>query len=219
MSREFRDDTRYHGSVNSVATTWIVSFDRIREHDAVAADLLMFISCIEWKDIPRSILPSIQSKVRMEDAIGTLCGYSFVVRRGDEEEYDVHRLVHLATRVWVRQYGDTRGVTEKSIGNVADVFPSDDYANQTVWKTYLSHALRLLEDKQGREAKKRSKLCLLVGRCLRVDGRIREAVSWLEESFNQRQSSDERDPDRLTSQCFFWLWRTRRTERSRRQLS
>ncbi|OSS43482.1 hypothetical protein B5807_11977 [Epicoccum nigrum] len=129
MSREFRDDTRYKSSKNAVATTWVVSFGQIRKHDTVAADLLGFISCVEWKAIPRSLLPSAESEARMEEAIGMLCGYSFLARRdsdgresrdesgdtnvpdGDEEWYDVHRLVHLATRIWLEEYGDLAEAT------------------------------------------------------------------------------------------------------------
>ena len=93
----------------------MASFSQIREHDAVAADLLGFMSCVEWKAIPQTLLPSVQSEARVEEAISTLCGYSFLVRRDndgreaeeerdgttktDEEWYDIHRLVHLATRI------------------------------------------------------------------------------------------------------------------------
>jgi hypothetical protein len=137
MSKEFRDNTRYKGTANAVATTWVVSFSQIRERDAAAADLLAFMSCVDWKAIPRSLL---------------LGGYSFVSRRGDsemeeqeEELYDIHRLVHLATRVWVENCGDAAGVREEAVRQVADVFPSDEYANRAVWRAYLPHALQLLE--------------------------------------------------------------------------
>jgi predicted metal-dependent phosphotriesterase family hydrolase len=56
-----------------VATTWVVSFSQIRERDAAAAELLAFISYVEWKAIPRSLLPEAQSEGEMEEAIGTLC--------------------------------------------------------------------------------------------------------------------------------------------------
>ena len=203
MSREFRDNTRYNDSANAVATTWIVSFNQIRTHNAIAADLLFFISCIEWKAIPRSILPSVQSEVQMEDAIGTLCGYSILARRDNENWYDMHRLVHLATQIWIRQYGDTRGVVEKGIRHVANVFPSPIHENRAVWGGYLSHTLRLLEDKQDYDIEERSELCLLVGQCLRVDGRIREAVGWLEESCWQRELLNKGNSNRLLSQI--WL--------------
>jgi tetratricopeptide (TPR) repeat protein len=242
LSREFRDDTRYKGSANAVATTWVVSFMQLRERDAVAADLLAFMSCVEWKAIPRSLLPRMQSEGHtgiseggMEDAIGTLCGYSFLARRGEdsratqhgsedgrgsdeseseeeieaEEWYDIHRLVHLATRIWVKQHGDASKVAEGAVRHVAEVFPSDDYENQAVWRAYLPHALRLLgggrdsnveESSELSELPEQSVLCLLVGRCLRVDGRISEAVVWLEKSCQQRRQRSEDDSDQLLSQ-------------------
>jgi tetratricopeptide (TPR) repeat protein len=221
MSEDFRDDTRYKGSANAVATTWVVSFSRLRKRDVVAADLLRFMSCVEWKAVPRSLLPSVQSEVRMEKAIGTLCGYSFLARRDSDssatsggskqggnadpaveavELYDIHRLVHLATRVWVREYGDAKEVAEDAVRHVADVFPSDDHKNRALWRAYLPHALRLLEGSQAGSAEELSELCLLVGRCLRVDGRIGEAVVWLERSCQQRSQRSEDDSDRLLSQ-------------------
>ena len=238
MSREFLDNTRYEGSANAVATTWVVSFSQIRERDAAAADLLTFMSCIEWKVIPRSLLPRAQGDLQLEEAIGTLCGYSFLAlrrnsetkRRGEEGEewYDMHRLVHLATRIWVEKRGDTArvqgewyhvyslvrlatriwvgkhgdaaGVREQAIRHMAGVFPYNYYANRAMWRAYLPHALRLLEYRQGCRIKEISKLCLLVGRCLRVDGRIREAVRWLEESCLWRETLAADHPSRLASQ-------------------
>jgi hypothetical protein len=70
MSKEFRDNTRYKGTANAVATTWVVSFSQIRERDAAAADLLAFMSCVDWKAIPRSLL---LGGLQVEEAIGTLC--------------------------------------------------------------------------------------------------------------------------------------------------
>ncbi|KAI1676159.1 hypothetical protein KJE20_14262 [Pyrenophora tritici-repentis] len=114
MSEEFRDNTRYRGSANAVATTWLVSFRQIRERSAAAAELLEFMSCIEWKAIPRSLLPRAGLEEEMEVAIGMLSRYSFLTRREDDEDnedkdeddeeeqeewYDMHRLVHLAARI------------------------------------------------------------------------------------------------------------------------
>ncbi|EUC46689.1 hypothetical protein COCMIDRAFT_4233 [Bipolaris oryzae ATCC 44560] len=200
MSREFRNDAQYKGTANAVATTWVVSFSQIRARDKVAVKLLYFMSCIEWKAIPRSILPRARSRVRMADAIGTLCAYSFLKKRENEDEYDIHRLVHLATRIWVRQYSDTRRVMEKGIRHLARIFPSDDYANRTKWRAYLPHALRLLENSQVSSMQDKSELCLLVGHCLYVDGRIQEAVRWFGQSCEHRKTLKKRDPKRLASE-------------------
>jgi tetratricopeptide (TPR) repeat protein len=208
MSKEFRDQTRYKGSANAVASTWVVSFSQLRERDALAADLLAFMSCIEWKAIPQSLLPKMQSQERIEEAIGTLCGYSFVSRRegdntsevdGGEEWYDLHRLVHLATRIWVDNYGST-DVAQKALAHVAEIFPSVDFDNQAVWRSYMPHALRLLNRKISVDVHSRARLSLRVGRCLHFDGRVPEAVRWLEECYRCREGLDEDDPDRLSSE-------------------
>jgi tetratricopeptide (TPR) repeat protein len=217
MSKEFRDQTRYKGSANAVASTWVVSFSQLRERDAVAADLLAFISCIEWKAIPQSLLPKTQSRERTEEAIGTLCGYSFVSRRegdntgevGREEEwYDLHRLVHLATRVWVDKHGSAADVAQRALTHVAGILPAVDFASQAVWRGYMPHALRLLERKESIDVHSRAKLSFWVGRCLNLDGRASEAVKWLEECCRCREALDGDDPYRLSAQhnlgVFYW---------------
>jgi hypothetical protein len=60
MSEEMADLTRHEQSAHAVAKTWLVSFEQIVRQDADAADLLQYMSCIEWKAIPRSILPAIE---------------------------------------------------------------------------------------------------------------------------------------------------------------
>jgi hypothetical protein len=54
----------------------------------------------------------------MMDAIGTLYSYSFITSRFNEEKYDMHRLVHLAARVWVRQEGITIETLRKTLEDV-----------------------------------------------------------------------------------------------------
>ena len=126
---EFRDDTRYKTSRNAVATTWLVSFDRIQRSDPAAADLLSFMSCIENKAIPESMLPAMESAEQMTHALGTLKGYAFVTPRDGEGNYDMHRLVHLATRVWLKNHGTSAECNAKVAIHLAEIFPLDDYAN------------------------------------------------------------------------------------------
>ena len=42
----------------TVASTWLLSFDQIRKSEMAAAELLSFVSCIEPRGIPQSLLPS-----------------------------------------------------------------------------------------------------------------------------------------------------------------
>ncbi len=179
MSREFHDSTRYRGSQNAVATTWLVSFDQIRKSDDAVADLLSFLSCIEPKGIPQSILPRLELEEHMAHAIGTLCGYAFLTRRGDSRIFDMHSLVHLATRIWIQREGRTATTNEKAIQHLATVFPDNDYANRNLWREYLPHVFRILQHNEELDIEEKFDLLSWVGRCLRVDGRIKEAVKYL----------------------------------------
>lgn len=75
-SRNFYDATRYPQMPNAVATSWFISFDQIKKSEPRAADLLGYISYLEPKAIPRSVLPPFESEEEMESSIGTLCGYA-----------------------------------------------------------------------------------------------------------------------------------------------
>ncbi|KAL8660631.1 MAG: hypothetical protein Q9202_006376 [Teloschistes flavicans] len=180
LSREFHDDTRYKNSRNSIAATWLVSFDRIRRSDPVAADLLSFMSCIENKAIPRSILPSIEPPERMVHAIGTLRAYAFVTRRNDVDSYDMHRLVHLAIKIWLDKQSTREALSEKVAIHLTIGFLGANYDNRHTWRDYLPHALHFLERTRMLDTEARYDLCLVFGKCL-LDARATQAVIWQHE--------------------------------------
>ena len=200
LSTEIRDRTRYKQAANAVATTWIVSFKQIVERDAVAADLLGYISCIEWKAIPKSILPQVESQVQMTSALGRLCSYSFLTRRREGKMYDMHRLVHLAIQIWIGQNGEADEIRENAMRTILKVFPSDDYTNRQTWREQMPHVANMCRDGQCDNVSEKGEVCLMVGRCLLVDGRGREAVIWLKRSRDLRQKLVEDHPGRLASQ-------------------
>lgn len=201
ISTDFGDKTRYRNSMNAVAKTWTITFNKILECDTLATDLLAFISCIEWRAIPYSILPAAYPEARLVGAIGTLCSYSFLERRDDGTKLDMHRLVHLATRIWVNQNGCKAETTIAALKHLAEVFPSDDYTNREIWRDYLPHVARIEKDEQCQDTEEKSRLCLKVGRCLHVDGRMKEAVLWLQESCKWRDINlPQSNIGRLTSQ-------------------
>ncbi|KAL8366598.1 hypothetical protein RB595_010452 [Gaeumannomyces hyphopodioides] len=201
ISHEFHDKTRHKGSRNAVATTWLVSFDQIRKSNRTAADLLSFLSCIEPKAIPQSILPRLEVEEQTVHAIGTLCGYAFLTRRAGSQVFDMHSLVHLATRIWIQRENRTATAYGKAIRHIAEIFPDDDYANRSLWREYLPHVFKALQSSEGANSKDKSNLCFWVGRCLRVDGRIKEAVKYLGKACQWRDGHfAENHPSRLASQ-------------------
>ncbi|KAI1360177.1 hypothetical protein F5Y08DRAFT_343918 [Xylaria arbuscula] len=198
MTREFHDNTRYRGSKNAVASTWLVSFDQIRRSNRYAAQLLSFMSCIEWKAIPRSILPKLLGEEEMEHAIGVLCGYNFLGRREEEDIFDMHRLVHVAIRVWIQEEKIRYETDSRVISHLASIFPGASKTNRSLWREYMPHAQHALHASQECQVVERFKLLYRVGRCLDTDRRYKEAIVALEEAYQwNRLHYSEEDLNRL----------------------
>ena len=201
LSEEFEDDGRYHNVKNPVATTWLISFDQIRHRDPLAADYLSFIACIDPKDIPQSLLPAGASQKKETDAIGTLDAYSFIIRRPADLALDLHRLVHLATRNWLRKEELITQWTERAISRLEEVFPDHGHKNRSLWRTYLPHArYALLSDLVNKNGEIRMNLTWRFGMCLYSDGRYNEAeVSFMEVAERRKKVLGEEHPSTLTS--------------------
>jgi tetratricopeptide (TPR) repeat protein len=176
LSEEFEDDGRYRNVNNPVATTWLISFEQIRHRDPLAAEFLSFMACISPKDIPQSLLLPGPSRKREADALGMLDAYSFIIRRSADLALDIHRLVHLTTRSWLRKEKVLAQWTERAIARLDDVFPDNNHQNRRIWASYLVHARYALEsnlvDKDG---ERRIDLAWKFGMCLFSDGRFTEA--------------------------------------------
>jgi NB-ARC domain-containing protein len=93
LTPDFEDEWRYTGINNSVAVTWLISFNQIQRLNPLAADYLFFMSCIDPRDIPLSLLPPDSSQVKQQNALGLLKAYSFTAGQADG-----HRLVHVVTK-------------------------------------------------------------------------------------------------------------------------
>ncbi|KAH8796360.1 hypothetical protein BGZ57DRAFT_998111 [Hyaloscypha finlandica] len=201
LSEEFEDDGRYHNIKNPVATTWLVSFEQIRHRDRLAADYLSFMCCIDSKDIPQSLLPSGPSRKKEIEAIGTLNAYSFITKRPADAALDLHRLVHLSTRNWLRKENLLPSSTERVIGRLEEVFPDDDHKNRSVWRTYLPHTRYVLESNLvDKDWQSRMKLLWRYGICLLGDGRWNEAEAAITEVLEiEKRDLGTDHPDTLTS--------------------
>lgn len=117
----------------------------------------------------------------MTHAIGTLCGYSFLSRREDSEIFDMHSLVHSATRMWDEEQSLGTEMRHMALARLADVFPTDEWENRDLWRQYLPQALKVLGAAGSAEDKEMCELGIWVGRCLLQDGRVREAVERLKD--------------------------------------
>ncbi|KAH9204602.1 P-loop containing nucleoside triphosphate hydrolase protein [Leptodontidium sp. 2 PMI_412] len=201
LSEEFDDHGRYRNVKNPVATTWLISFQQIRHRDPLAADYLAFMCCIDPKDIPQSLLPPGPSRKKELEAIGTLDAYSFVSKRPADQALDLHRLVHLATRNWLRKEDLLAQWTESVVERLEDLFPDDDHNNRSVWRTYLPHARCALESNLGdRDRQSRLSLSWRYAICLYANGLWNEAEAALVEVLDiKRRDLGADDPSTLTT--------------------
>ncbi|KAF2402104.1 TPR-like protein, partial [Trichodelitschia bisporula] len=205
MSAEFLDLTRPRGAPNAIANTWIVSFEHIRLTDQTAADLLAFVSYIEPKAIPRSILPLVPPEEQLVRAIGTLLGYAFFTKR-DYNTYDMHRLVQKATKIWLDKHPLVKEEARKeAVEHLADVFPNAEinYDNMPMCREYLPHALKIAQSAQGEDLASHYTLCKLLGHFFMWDRRLRECIYWYEQVFKWRkENSGEDDAATLDSEHY-----------------
>jgi hypothetical protein len=132
-----------------VAVTWLISFHQIQKLNSLAADYLSFMSCIDPRDIPQSLLPPDSSQIKQQNALGLLKAYSFITGQVDDQTVSLHRLVHLATRNWLRNGGALEQWTINTRKRLRDVFPSDAHGNRILWRQYLPHALFILQAKSS----------------------------------------------------------------------
>jgi tetratricopeptide (TPR) repeat protein len=176
LSEEFEDEGRYANIKNPIATTWLISFEQIQKSDPLAAEYLSFMSCIAAKDIPLSLLPPAVSAKKTVDAIGTLTAYSFVTKHKTGQFLDLHRLVHLAIRNWLRSMEILGQWAVKALQRLVQVFPNGDPENRSVWRMYLPHARSVLESDFEEDVEEQEmELLGKFGGCMYSDGSYEDA--------------------------------------------
>ncbi|KAL2859131.1 violaceus kinesin [Aspergillus lucknowensis] len=202
LSEDFGDDGRYQDIQNPVATTWLISFQQVQRLNPLAADYLSFMACINPRNIPQSLLPDAPSKKKRFDAVGLLKAFSFVSEQIEDHALSLHRLVHLATRNWLRRERQFSHRIQHTAEHLTQVFPDDEHQNQKVWREYLPHALSLMgENHFQKEREPYKKLIQNVGRCLRTDGRYHEAAVFFEDivRLQKTKGGDDDDPFTMAS--------------------
>ncbi|RDW91519.1 hypothetical protein BP5796_02684 [Coleophoma crateriformis] len=167
LSKDFEHHGRYHGMKNPVATTWLISFEQISLEDELAVQYLSFMSAILPDEIPRSLLPQGESKDSEMEAIGTLTAYSFISRRDEEETFDMHRLVYLATRSWLRRKSELLFWEERALERLQELIPAGGHVDYHIWIKYLPHGEHVVDKyKSSNENNTLSiKVSDAIGRC------------------------------------------------------
>jgi nucleoside phosphorylase/tetratricopeptide (TPR) repeat protein len=199
LSEDFRDPGRYKDIRNPVITTWLISFNQIQHQNQVAAEYLSFMACISPRNIPQSLLPSHSTKKQTLDALGLLNAYSFT--NNQATDISMHRLVHIATRNWLKKKELFSYWIQKVACQIQEVFPDYHHTKRKLWRKYLPHALALIrEDDFIKKEKRHTGLIQKIADCLTSDGRFHEAEALYKQllEIDQHRNGPEH-PDTLTS--------------------
>ena len=202
LNEEFEDKGRYRETENPIATTWYISFDQIRKHDTLAADLLSFMACMANNDIPASMLPASNLSIAQTKAIGTLEAYAFIQRQSQEDAsaghqvqqrqtniFDIHPLVHLATRSWLKKLNQWDVWTEKAVTRMIELVPFGDYATREIWTPYLPHAIHVSSVLTVNDANPKADLVARVGYCQQMLGQYRAMEKTLRELLKYEEAT------------------------------
>lgn len=146
LSEDFQDAGRYQDISNPVIATWLISFKQIQQQDQLAADYLSFMCCLNPRNIPSSLLPMSGTKKRQADALGLLNAYSFINRQ--DNSINMHRLVHIATRNWLRQNELFSHWIQEAANYIQKIFPKAVNSKREKWRAYLPHALTLVHEEE-----------------------------------------------------------------------
>ncbi|KAH8653692.1 hypothetical protein BX600DRAFT_515940 [Xylariales sp. PMI_506] len=185
LSEDFDDQSRYETANNPVATTWLISFENIRKYHPLAATFLSYMACLHEKGIPLSLLPVPNpSTAASTKALGILTGYSFVsaqkrstgLNKTSERLYDMHRLVRLATRNWLKRERSFEKHVREALQQVADVFTMFDYEEKPTWSLYLPHSEALCSEQCTWGIPERYMILTTMGHCFQEDGHYSKAT-------------------------------------------
>ncbi|KAI9775356.1 MAG: hypothetical protein M1839_001272 [Geoglossum umbratile] len=188
LSEDFEDLARDSETRNPVAATWAISFEQIRESNILATNLLSFMACLDRQSIPKAVLPADESPVKLTAALGLLKAYSLTTASQNDMVLDMHRLVHLATRSWLRLRARFEYWAELCLTLVSQEFPSGEHGTLNVCDSYLPHALVVLGYEQLSAANdiSRASLAHKVSRYFQTRGAYNSAETVAEKAVRWR---------------------------------
>ena len=154
---------------NSIIITWQISFEHIQQIQPSAADLLSLMSFFDRQGIPEALIRSRTKRENghtsqkapdddgqdshsddasqssaddnaFEDDILTLRNFHFISMNTDGTNFEMHRLVQLATRTWLTAHCKLEQWKQQFISNLCAEFPRGEFENWAVCHALFPHA-------------------------------------------------------------------------------
>ena len=187
-----------------VAKTWLISFDRVKQENDFAAHLLCVAACLHHQQIPEDILPENQEQVKLKTALGLLKVHYLIDREPLRNTFDMHSLVHLMTRHWLRSRNQLEQYTKLALNATYELFPSAFRDPQEVSRgnRYSTHAQALLGDLLSSQYNERhAELASRLSRYLSLKGNYKHALPYLQQAVDMSKTIyGQQEPQTLTRQ-------------------
>ena len=148
----------YHGrearSLDSVVTTWWISFNYIKTENPRAAELLSIMSFLDRQGIPFSLLiGDEENEFEFQEAMGLLEAFSLVTLDTHRRECNVHGLVTVAVRAWLSEHENKRAaIAAQVLETVSERFPTGLFGSWSTCSIYFPHAEKVLSSSVGVQA-------------------------------------------------------------------
>ena len=153
LDEDLGDLRRDSESQNSVIRTWKLSYDLISKQKPRAAEMLSLMAVLDRQGIPKSLLRNgTDRNIDVATALGILQAFSLISVGNGGSEYEIHRLVQLATRRWLEMQGTKVKWQERALLVLANMFPVGEFENWTVCESLMPHAQTVSEYEYVNEA-------------------------------------------------------------------
>jgi tetratricopeptide (TPR) repeat protein len=199
LSRNEADLRRDPEVPNSVITTWQISFLKIKERNAAAAELLSRMCFLDRHGIPEFLFceEDDEPSLGFEEAVGILIQFSFVTEVSGKKTFTIHRLVQLATRIWSETYGEAERIREEVLDLVWRHYPYGKYENWSRCEVLEPHAQIVLGSTYNSHKSELQKAHVLNqnARYNETQGRFKISEEKVQKAINLRRSY--LDPDHL----------------------
>ena len=146
LGQRFSSHGREARPLESVVTTWWISFNHIKSENPRAAELLSMMSFMDNQNVPFALLNRDDEETfDFEEAMGLLEAFSLVQLDTKRSACNVHRLVTVAVQGWLTEFEDKRGtLAGQALRTVAESFPYGFFENWSTCRLYLPHAEAVL---------------------------------------------------------------------------
>ena len=188
LGQRFNSHGRKARPLESVVTTWWISFNHIKSENPRAAELLSIMSFMDYQNVPFTLVTEDDEDMfNFEEAMGLLEAFSLVKLDTQRSACNVHRLVTVAVRGWLTEFENKRDdLATQALEIVEHKFPNGFFESWSICRLYLPHAEAVLcsnfAESKDSVLRARASLLLKMSTYLRMQGQYDASERGAEES-------------------------------------